>query len=223
MALLLDRPFDLRQVRFGLARIEALALRDLDVVDQGRELDLDLLAGNLALLALEGFVQAELDLPHAFVLAFVERLFRFAQQQFRLARVRADLLHLGDRVASRLEDVPHAVLELPLDLDRLPPRLLDELPCELDVRLQRGLGLRHELIGLERLVRPQRLDDPRRQGDGAFREGPHLRGRVLRDEDELLDRVVDPLELVEQAGPLLEDGPISVLHFLQDLEHVQRE
>src|SRR5216110_1784316 len=48
--------------------------------------------------------------------------------------------------------------------------------------------------------------DSRRQGDGAFREGPHLRGRVLRDEDELLDRVVDPLELVEQAGPLLEDG-----------------
>src|SRR5207249_4899396 len=90
VALLLDRPFDLRQVRFGLARIEALALRDLDVVDQGRELDLDLLAGNLALLALEGLVQAELDLPHAFVLAFLERLFRFAQQQFRLARVRAD-------------------------------------------------------------------------------------------------------------------------------------
>src|SRR5207247_2096648 len=81
--------FALRQVRLGIAGIEALALRDLDVVDQGRELDLDLLARNLALLALEGFVQAELDLPHAFVLAFVERLFRFAQQQFRLVRVRA--------------------------------------------------------------------------------------------------------------------------------------
>src|SRR5207247_5751803 len=69
VVLLLDRPLDLRQVRLRLAGVEALALRDLDVVDQGGELDLHLLAGDLALRAFQGFVQAELDLPHAFVLA----------------------------------------------------------------------------------------------------------------------------------------------------------
>ena len=223
MVLLLDRPLDLRQVRLRLAGVEALALRDLDVVDQGGELDLHLLASDLALRAFQGFVQAELDLPHAFVLALVERFLRLPKEELRLVRVRADALHLRHRVAGRREDVGHAVLQLSLDLLGLTPRLLDELPGELDVRLQRGLRLRHELVRFDRLGRAEGLDHLRRERDRAIRERPDVRGRVLRDQHELLDHVVDPVELVEQARPLLEDGPVPVLHLLQDLEHVQRE
>src|SRR6266566_1670326 len=69
--LLLDRALDLREVRLRLPDIQVLALPDRDVVDQGRELDLDFLRGDLALLPFEGFVEALMDLPDALVLAFV--------------------------------------------------------------------------------------------------------------------------------------------------------
>ena len=159
-------------------------------------------------------MEALLDLPHALVLRFMERLLRLSQQKLGLARVHADPLHLGDRVASRREDVPHAVPQLMLDRVRLRPRLFDELPCELDVRLQRRLGLREEFVRLGRLRRPERLDHFRGQRHRAFRQRAHVRRRFLRDEHELLDHLVDALQLVQEAGPLLEDVPVPVLDFL---------
>src|SRR2546426_3833661 len=221
--LLLDRTLDLRKVRLRLADVQVLALRDRDVVDQGRELDLDLLGGDLALLPFEGFVEALLDLPDALVLAFAVRFFRLPQEELRLARVRADRLHLADRVAGRRQDLAHPVPQLGLDQVRLRSRLFDELPCELDVRLQGRLRLREEFVRLGRLGRAERVDRHGRQGDGALREGAQVGVRVLRDEDQLLDQFVDAFELVQKARPLLEDVPVSVLDLLQDLKHVQRE
>src|SRR5207244_3640741 len=115
---------DLREVRLRLPDIQVLALRDRDVVDQGRELDLDFLRGDLALLPFEGFVEALMDLPDALVLAFVVRLFRFPQKELRLARVGADRLHLADRVACRRQDLAHPVPQLGLHQIRLGPRPL---------------------------------------------------------------------------------------------------
>src|SRR5881296_2295568 len=221
--LLLDRALDLREVRLRLPDIQVLALRDRDVVDQGRELDLEFLRGDLALLPFEGFVEALMDLPDALVLAFVVRLFRFPQKELRLARVGADRLHLADRVAGRRQDLAHPVPQLGLDQIRLGLRLFDELPCELDVRLQGGLCLREELVRLGRLGRAEGGDRHGRQGHGALPERAQFGVRVLRDEDELLDHLVDAFELVQEARPLLEDVPVSVLDLFQDLEHVQRE
>ena len=127
-------------------------------------------------------MEALLDLPNALVLRFVERLLRLSQQELGLARVHADPLHLGDRVPGRREDVPHAVPQLMLDRVRLRPRLFDELPRELDVRLQRRLRFREEFVRLRRLGRAERLDHFRRQGDRAVRKRPHFRARVFRDE-----------------------------------------
>src|SRR2546425_6067490 len=221
--LLLDCALDLREVRLRLPDIQVLALRDRDIVDQGRELDLDLLRGDLALLPFEGFVEALLDLPDALVLAFAVRFFRLPQEELRLAGVRANRLHLADRVAGRRQDLAHPVPQLGLDQIGLGLRLLDELPCELDVRLQGGLRLREEFVRLGRLGRAERVDRHGRQGHGALPERTQVGVRVLRDEDELLDHLVDAFELVQEARPLLEDVPVSVLDLFQDLEHVQRE
>src|SRR5207249_559129 len=121
------------------------------------------------------------------------------------------------------QDLAHPVPELALDQVRLGLRLLDELPRELDVRLQRRLGLREEFVRFRRLRRPERLDHPRGQRHRALRQGAHVRGRFLRDQHELLDHLVDAFELMQEARPPLEDAPVPVLDFLQDLEHVERE
>src|SRR2546425_4739743 len=221
--LLLDCALDLREVRLRLPDIQVLALRDRDIVDQGRELDLDLLRGDLALLPFEGLVEALLDLPDALVLAFVVRLFRLPEEELGLARVRADPLHLADRVAGRDQDVAHAVSQLGLDQVRLRLRLFDELPRELDVRLQGRLGFGHEFVRLGRLGRAEGVDRHGGQRHRAVREGAHVRVRFRRDEHELLDHLVDAFELVQQPRPALEDVPVPVLDLLQDLEHVEGE
>src|SRR2546425_2853115 len=221
--LLLDRALDLREVRLRLPDVQVLALRDRDVVDQGRELDFDLLRGDLAFLPFEGFVEALVNLPDALVLAFAVRFLRFPEEELRLARIRADRLQLADRVAGRRQDLAHPVPQLALDQIRLRPRLFDELPCELDVRLQGRLRLREEFVCFGRLDRAERVDRHGRQGHRALRERAHDGVRVLRDEDELLDHLVDAFELVQEAGPPVEDVAVSVLDLFQDLEHVERE
>src|SRR2546425_11196467 len=110
-----------------------------------------------------------------------------------------------------------------LDRVRLRPRLFDELPRELDVRLQRRLCFREEFVPVRRLRRAECVDHLRRQRDRAVGKRAHFGGRVLRHEQALLDRVDNALELMEQARPFLEDGAVAVLDFLQDLEHVERE
>src|SRR3989442_3173882 len=221
--LLLDRPLDLREVRLRLPDVQVLALRDRDVVYQGRELDLDFLRGDLALLPFEGLVEALLDFPDALVLAFVVRLFRLPEEELCLARVRADPLHLADRVAGRDQDVAHAVSQLGLDQVRLRLRLFDELPRELNVRLQGRLGFGHEFVRLGRLVRAEGVDRHGGERHRAVRESTHVRVRFRRDEHELLDHLVDAFELVQQSRPSLEDVPVPVLDLLQDLEHVEGE
>src|SRR3989442_1308479 len=95
--LLLDCALDLREVRLRLPDIQVLALRDRDIVDQGRALDLDLLRGDLALLPFVGFVEALLDLPDALVDAF----------------------ELVQEARPLLEDVPVSVLDLFQDLEHV--------------------------------------------------------------------------------------------------------
>src|SRR2546426_2168123 len=221
--LLLDRPLDLREVRLRLPDVQVLALRDRDVVYQGRELVLDFLRGDLALLPFEGLVEALLDFPDALVLAFVVRLFRLPEEELCLARVRADPLHLADRVAGRDQDVAHAVSQLGLDQVRLRLRLFDELPRELNVRLQGRLGFGHEFVRLGRLGRAEGVDRHGGQRHRAVREGAHVRVRFRRDEHELLNHLVDSFELVQQPRPALKDVPVPVLDLLQDLEHVEGE
>src|SRR5207245_6148073 len=221
--LLLNRALDLREVRLRLPDVQVLTLRDRDVVDQRRQLDLHLLRGDLALLPFEGLVEALLDLPDALVLAFVVGFFCLRQEELGLARVRPDPFHLADRIAGAGQDLAHPVPQLALDQVRLRLRLFDELPRELDVRLQGRLGLREEFVRLRRLRCAERLDHFRGQRHRALRQRAHVRRRFLRDKHELLDHLVDAFQLVEEARPLLEDVPVPVLDFLQDLEHVQRE
>ena len=127
-------------------------------------------------------MEALLDFPDSLVLAFVVGLFRLPQEEFGLARVRPDPFHLADRVAGAGQDLAHPVPQLALDQVCLRLRLFDELPRELDVRLQRRLRFREEFVRLRRLGRAERLDHFRRQGDRAVRKRAHFRARVFRDE-----------------------------------------
>ena len=221
VALPLDRVLDFREVRVRLAHVEVLGLRDLDVVDQARKLDLHLLRCELALRALEGVVESLLDLPHALVLAFAHRFLRLLEEELGLVRVRSDDLHLLDRVLRGLEKLRHPVREMrPCGL-RLDLRPLDEVPRERDVRLEGRLRLLEERVHLLRLLDSECLDHPSGHRDRAVLQGAHVRSEVRGDVDEAGDDPVDPFELVEHARPPLEGHAEPPLDILEDLDHVQ--